>query len=47
MAKVEATRSYDGVVELSGERFEDAVAAARDHVESTGATLVHAFEERA
>ncbi len=45
MAKVEATRSYDGVVELSGETFEDAVTAARDHAESTGATLVHAFED--
>ena len=45
MAKVEATRSYDGVVELSGETFEDAVAAAQDHADSTGATLVHAFED--
>ena len=44
-AKVEATRSYDGVVELAGEGFEGAVAAAREHVERTGATLVHAFED--
>jgi threonine dehydratase len=45
MAKVEATRSYGGRTELGGQTFEDAVAAARDHVERTGATLIHAFEE--
>jgi threonine dehydratase len=45
MAKVEATRSYGGVVELQGASFEGAVAAAREHVERTGATLVHAFED--
>jgi threonine dehydratase len=45
MAKVEATRSYGGRTELVGEGFEEAVAAARDHVERTGATLVHAFED--
>jgi threonine dehydratase len=28
-----------------GEGFEEAVAAARDHAEGTGATLVHAFED--
>ena len=47
MAKVEATRSYDGAVELVGESFEDAVAAAQEHVARTGATLVHAFEDGA
>ena len=45
MAKVEATRSYGGTTELVGEGFEEAVAAAQAHVERTGATLVHAFEE--
>jgi len=45
MAKVEATRTYGGETELAGEGFEDAVAAAQAHVESTGATLVHAFED--
>ena len=45
MAKVEATRSYDGNVELVGASFEAAVAAADAHVERTGATLVHAFED--
>ena len=45
MAKVEATRSYGGHTELVGEAFEEAVAAAQEHVASTGATLVHAFED--
>jgi threonine dehydratase len=45
MAKVEATRSYGGATELAGEGFEEAVAAAAAHVERTGATLVHAFED--
>lgn len=45
MAKVEATRSYGGATELVGEGFEEAVAAAQAHVEHTGATLVHAFED--
>jgi threonine dehydratase len=45
MAKVEATRSYGGETELAGEGFEEAVAAAEAHVERTGATLVHAFED--
>ena len=45
MAKVEATRSYGGATELAGGTFEDAVAAAQAHVERTGATLVHAFED--
>jgi len=45
MAKVEATRSYGGSTELRGGDFEEAVAAAHAHVEATGATLVHAFED--
>lgn len=45
MAKVEATRSYGGQVELAGAGFEGAVTAAQEHVERTGATLVHAFED--
>ncbi len=45
MAKVEATRAYGGAVELAGAGFEGAVAAAHEHVERTGATLVHAFED--
>ncbi len=45
MAKVEATKSYGGETRLVGEGFDEAVAAARAHVEATGATLVHAFED--
>jgi threonine dehydratase len=45
MAKVEATRAYGGIAELGGEGFEDALAAALEHVERTGATFIHAFEE--
>ena len=45
MAKVDATRSYGAHVEMVGASFEDAVAAARRHVETTGATFVHAFED--
>ena len=45
MAKVEATRSYGGRVELTGVDFEGAVAAARGHVEHASATLIHAFED--
>jgi threonine dehydratase len=45
MAKVEATKNYGARVEMAGERFEDALAAALELVESTGATLVHPFED--
>jgi len=45
MAKVEATRSYGGETVLVGEGFDEAVAAASAHVQSSGATLVHAFED--
>ena len=45
MAKVEATRGYGATVELTGESFEDAVAAGQAHAELTGAAYVHAFED--
>ncbi len=45
MAKVEATRAYGGETVLVGEGFDEAVAAALAHVEASGATLVHAFED--
>jgi threonine dehydratase len=45
MAKVEATRAYGGETVLVGEGFDEAVAAAAAHVEASGATLVHAFED--
>jgi threonine dehydratase len=47
MAKVDATRNYGAHTELVGERFEEALAAARDHVEATGATFVHPYEDDA
>lgn len=45
MAKVDATRSYGATVELAGAGFDEAVAACREHVQATGATFVHAFED--
>jgi threonine dehydratase len=45
MAKVDATRSYGADVQMGGSTFEEAVAAARRHVEETAATFVHAFED--
>ncbi len=45
MAKVDATRSYGATVELAGVGFDEALAACRQHVEETGATFVHAFED--
>ena len=47
MAKVEAARSYSARVELSGERFEDALEAALELVESSGAAFVHPYEDDA
>jgi threonine dehydratase len=45
MAKVDATRNYGAQVELVGAGFDESVAAAQEHVDSTGATFVHAFED--
>ena len=45
MTKVEPTRNYGARAELTGATFEDAVAAAVAHVEETGATFVHPFED--
>ena len=45
MAKVEATRNYGGAVEQAGETFEDALAAALETAQETGATFIHAFED--
>jgi threonine dehydratase len=45
MAKVDATRNYGARVELCGTMFDDALAAALEHVEATGATFVHPFED--
>jgi threonine dehydratase len=45
MAKVEPTRNYGARAELTGATFEDAVTDAVTHVEETGATFVHPFED--
>ena len=45
MAKVEATKSYGADVEMGGEALEEAIAAAQRHVEETGATFVHPYED--
>jgi len=45
MAKIEPTRNYGARTELTGEMFDDALAAALAHVEETGATFIHPFED--
>ncbi len=45
MAKVDATRNYGATVELVGAGFDESMAAAQEHVDSAGATFVHAFED--
>ena len=45
MAKVDATRNYGARAELTGEAFEEALAAALAYVEETGATFVHPYED--
>jgi threonine dehydratase len=45
MAKVEACRTYGSELIMGGDRFEDAMAAARADVDETGATFVHPFED--
>ena len=45
MAKVEPTKNYGAKAELRGASFEEALAAARQYVESTGATFVHPYED--
>ena len=45
MAKVEPTKGYGAEEVLVGVSFEDAMAAAIQRVEETGATFIHAFED--
>ena len=45
MAKVDATRNYGARVELLGEFFDDALAAARTFCEDTGAAFIPPFED--
>jgi threonine dehydratase len=45
MAKVEPTKTYGANAELIGATFEDAMAAALEHVDKTGATFIHPYED--
>jgi threonine dehydratase len=45
MAKVDATRNYGARAELTGAGFEEALSAALEFAEQTGATFIHAFED--
>ena len=46
MAKVEACRNYGAETVMSGEFFEDAMAAAVAYVEETGVTFIHPYEDQ-
>ncbi len=43
--KVIATKNYGADVVLEGDAFDDAMAAASQYAEKTGATIVHAFDD--
>jgi len=45
MTKVDAARNYGAEVRFEGGIFEDALDAAREYVEESGATFVHPFED--
>jgi threonine dehydratase len=45
MAKVLPTKTYGAKAELVGATFEEALAAALDYADSTGATFVHPYED--
>jgi threonine dehydratase len=45
MAKVEPTKTYGATAELMGATFEDALGAAFEYTERTGATFVHPYED--
>ncbi|MGZ4300609.1 MAG: threonine ammonia-lyase [Gaiellaceae bacterium] len=46
MAKIEACRNYGAATEMAGEDFEDALVAAIAHVEETGGTFIHPYEDQ-
>jgi threonine dehydratase len=46
MAKVEACRNYGAETVMTGAHFEDALAAAQQHVEETGGTFIHPYEDQ-
>jgi len=45
LAKVEAVRAYGGRVTLVDGSYHEAAAAALEHTERTGATLIHPFDD--
>ena len=45
LSKIEAARSYGARVELAGEDYDEALAAARELERTAGATFVHAFDD--
>jgi threonine dehydratase len=46
MTKIEACRNYGAETEMVGADFEDALAAALEHVEDTGGTFIHPYEDQ-
>jgi threonine dehydratase len=46
MAKIEACRNYGAKTVMTGAYFEDALAAALQHVEETGGTFIHPYEDQ-
>ena len=46
MAKVEACRNYGAKTVMTGADFEDALSAARQHVEESGGTFIHPYEDQ-
>jgi threonine dehydratase len=46
MAKVEACRNYGAKTVMTGAFFEDALTAAEQHVEETGGTFIHPYEDQ-
>lgn len=46
LPKVAATKEYGARVELAGDIVDDALAAAREHADRTGAVLIHPFDHR-
>ena len=46
MAKVEACRNYGATTVMTGAYFEDAMAAALEHVEESGCTFIHPYEDQ-
>src|SRR5919202_239451 len=47
MAKVEATRNYGAEIVLGGSILDECLSSALEHIESTGATFIHPFEDPA